>query len=278
MLFNQPHTNRTTRFNKPLARLLTTALLCTSVLAPQAWAMTPEQRGLEISIEAKQRDVGWADMATVMTMTLRNSEGQESIREIRLKSLEQEDDGDKSLTVFDKPRDVKGTAFLSFSHIETADDQWLYLPALKRVKRISSRNKSGPFMGSEFAFEDLTSFEVAKYSYKYLGDEVLDGVDSFVVEQYPTDKHSGYTRRVVWLDKQHYRVQKMDFYDRKDSLLKTLSFTQYNQYLGQYWRADQSTMTNHQTGKTTVLDYKNYQFKVGLKPSDFNKSSLKRVR
>ncbi|MEH6470898.1 MAG: outer membrane lipoprotein-sorting protein [Halopseudomonas sp.] len=278
MLLNRPLINQTSRFNKPLAGLVTAALLCSAAVAPQSWAMTPQERGLEISVEAKQRDIGWADMATVMTMTLRNSEGQESIREIRLKSLEQEEDGDRSLTVFDMPKDVKGTAFLSFSHIETADDQWLYLPALKRVKRISSRNKSGPFMGSEFAFEDLTSFEVAKYSYKYLRDETLDGIDSFVVEQYPTDKYSGYTRRVVWLDKQHYRVQKVDFYDRKDSLLKTLSFAQYNQYLDQYWRANQSTMTNHQTGKTTVLDYKDYQFKLGLKPSDFNKNSLKRAR
>ncbi len=82
-----------------------------------------------------------------MLMVLRNKQGEESVREIRIKNLEMENDGDKSLTVFDKPRDVKGTAFLSFSHPVGADDQWLYLPALKRVKRIASRNKSGPLWG-----------------------------------------------------------------------------------------------------------------------------------
>jgi outer membrane lipoprotein-sorting protein len=275
MLFNQTVIKR---INKPLLGLAASLLLSTLYMTSPASAMTPQERGLEISIEAKKRDIGWGDMTTEMTMTLRNAEGQESVREIRMKTLEQSDDGDKSLTVFDKPRDIKGTAFLSFSHIDAADDQWLFLPALKRVKRISSRNKSGPFMGSEFAFEDLTSFEVAKYSYKYLRDDTLDGIDSFVVEQYPTDKYSGYTRRVVWLDKEHYRALKVDFYDRKDSLLKTLSFAEYNQYLGKYWRANRSTMINHQSGKSTVLDYADYQFGVGLKASDFNKNSLKRAR
>ena len=120
-----------------------------------ALALTAEDKGLEIAQEAINRDTGWTDNTADMLMYLRNQQGQESIRELKIKSLEQQDDGDKSLTIFNKPRDVKGTAFLSFSHPVGADDQWLYMPALKRVKRISSTNKSGPFMGSEFAFEDL---------------------------------------------------------------------------------------------------------------------------
>ncbi len=237
-----------------------------------------EQKGLDISIEAKKRDLGWQDSTADMLMLLRNKQGQESIREIKIKSFEIVDDGDKSLTIFNKPRDVKGTAFLSFSHPVEADDQWLFLPALKRVKRISSRNKSGPFMGSEFAFEDLSSFEVEKYSYKYLGDEEINGLQSFKVEQYPVDENSGYTRRVVWLDKTEYRVQKIDFYDRKNSLLKTLSFNDYKQYLGKHWRADNQHMLNHQNGKNTELQWSNYNFKTGLSESDFNRNSLKRAR
>jgi hypothetical protein len=116
-----------------------------------------QRLGLKISQEAKKRDTGWTDSTSDMLMVLRNKQGQESIREIKNKTLELLDDGDKSLTVFNKPRDVKGTSFLSFSHTVGNDDQWLYLPSLKRVKRISSRNKSGPFMGSEFSFEDIAS-------------------------------------------------------------------------------------------------------------------------
>ncbi|MGB0465929.1 MAG: outer membrane lipoprotein-sorting protein [Pontibacterium sp.] len=241
-------------------------------------AATPQEQGMAISVEAKARDHGWQDMQAEMNMTLRNKQGQESIREIRMKSLEVEGDGDKSLSVFDKPRDVKGTAFLSFSHSVGSDDQWLYLPALKRVKRIASRNKSGPFMGSEFAYEDLSSFEIEKYSYKFIKEETCEGGQCFVVEQYPTDKNSGYTRRIVWLDKDEYRLWKIEFYDRKNSKLKTLTYHNYQQYQAKHWRPDLMKMVNHQTGKSTDLSWHSYQFKTGLSDSDFNKNSLKRAR
>ena len=118
-------------------------------------AETPEQKGLKIAQAADARDAGFADFTANMVMTLKNRAGNTSTRIIRIKTLEGKNDGDKSLSLFDEPADVKGTAMLTFSHGLKADDQWLYLPALKRVKRINSRNKSGPFMGSEFAFEDL---------------------------------------------------------------------------------------------------------------------------
>lgn len=242
------------------------------------YAEDAAQKGRTIAAESIARDTGWGDMQADMQMILRNRQGEQSLREIRMKSLEQENDGDKSLTIFDKPLDVKGTAFLSFSHALGADDQWLYLPALKRVKHISSRNKSGPFMGSEFAYEDLSSFEIEKYNYKYIRDEVLDDQACFVVEQYPVDKHSGYTRRVVWLDKAEYRVQQVEFYDRKDSLLKSLSYSGYQQYRDKFWRPDRMNMINHQTGKSTELRWSNYRFGTGLDEADFNRNSLKRAR
>ena len=205
--------------------------------------------GEAIAIKADQLDSGRSDPTADLKTVLRNRHGQESTREIRSRTLEVEGDGDKSLSIFDNPRDVKGTAFLSFTHATKPDDQWLYLPALKRVKRISSNNKSGPFMGSEFAYEDLTSQEVEKYTYKYLRDEDLDGRPTFVIERYPAYKHSGYTRLVTWLDKETYSPLKIDFYDRKNSLLKTLTYHDYKQYLGKYWRADRMEMVNHVTGK-----------------------------
>ena len=262
-------------------KILISALsaLSLTLVANLSFALSPEeQKGLDISVEAKKRDIGWQDSTADMMMLLRNQQGQESIREIKMKSLEVQNDGDKSLTIFNKPRDVKGTAFLSFSHPVEADEQWLFLPALKRVKRISSRNKSGPFMGSEFAFEDLSSFEVEKYTYKFLAEEEVYGLKTFKVEQYPVDENSGYTRRIVWLDTQEYRVHKIDFYDRKNSLLKTLSFTDYKQYLAKHWRADKQEMINHQNGKSTELKWSNYNFKTGLSESDFNRNSLKRAR
>ena len=249
-----------------------------ALLSFTSLAESPEERGLAIATEADRRDTGFGDYTSDVKMILRNKQGQESIREIRSKTLEVEGDGDKSLTIFDKPRDVQGTALLSFTHKEGPDDQWLYLPALKRVKRIASDNKSGPFMGSEFAYEDIASQEVEKYTYKYLRDDTLDGLEVFVFERYPVDEKSGYTRQIIWMDKEHYKERKIEFYDRKDSLLKTLVLADYHQHLDQYWRAHDMYMENHQTGKNTRLLQSNYNFRSGLTDRDFDKNALKRAR
>ncbi len=255
--------------------LLITTLLLTPVVAN---AETAEEKGLAIAVEADKRDTGFEDFTANMVMELRNKQGDVSTRTIRLKTLEVAGDGDKSMSIFDKPADVKGTAFLTFSHAIKPDEQWLYLPALKRVKRINSKNKSGPFMGSEFAYEDLASQEIEKYTYKYLRDEQLNGVDYFVMERYPAYEHSGYTRQLAWVNKDKYVAEKIEFYDRKNDLLKTLVNTGYQQYLEQYWRPNEMLMENHQTGKSTLLTWQDYKFKNGLEDKDFSRNSLKRAR
>jgi predicted RND superfamily exporter protein/outer membrane lipoprotein-sorting protein len=238
-----------------------------------------ENKGLEIARKADLRDVGFGDLETNVLMVLKNKNGKESTRQIRIRTLEVVGDGDKSLVIFDNPKDVKGTAFLNFTHKVGDDDQWLYLPALKRVKRISSQNKSGSFMGSEFAYEDFASQEVEKYTYKWLRDEIYENIECYVVERYPVDQaNSGYIRQVTWVDKKEYRLLKVDFYDRKDSLLKTLTTDGYHQYQDKYWRAEEMHMLNHQNNKSTSLKFSDYQFGNGLTENDFNTNSLARVK
>lgn len=244
-----------------------------------AEALSPEDKGLQIATETDRRDAGFKDSTVTVTMTLIDKNGKKSLRKIRVKTMEVPGDGDKSLTIFDNPRDIKGTAFLSYTHKAGDDDQWIYLPALKRVKRISSRNKSGSFMGSEFSYEDIASQEVEKYTYKWIRDEVYDGRDSFVIEQYPVDsKNSGYRRQVVWIDKKEYRLLKVEYYDRTNSLLKTLTLTKFRQYKGRFWRPDEMLMVNLRTGKSTNLQYADYRFGIGLEDKDFTHLSLKRAK
>ncbi len=200
-----------------------------------AVAGAAEDKGLAIAKETDRRDLGWGDSLVSAKMVLKNKQGQTSDRWMKLKSLEGKTDGDKSIIVFTRPFDIDGTALLTFTHKKGDDDQWLFLPALKRVKRISSSNKSGSFVGSEFAYEDLTSQEVEKYTYKYLRDEACGALKCFVTERYPVDENSGYTRQIVWTDKAEYRVLKIMYYDRKNAHLKTLVFKSYKKYLGQYW-------------------------------------------
>lgn len=242
-------------------------------------ATTVAEEGLGIIKEAISRDSGFGDSVSEVKMVLKNAEGQESYRSLKISTLEVEGDGDKLLTYFDRPRDIKGTALLALTHLDRDDDQWLFLPAIRRVKRIQSSNKSGSFLGSEFAYEDLASEEVEKFtSYTYLRDEPCGKLSCFVVERVPANKNSGYTRQLVWIDSEHYRFMRIDYYDRRNTLLKTRTYSDYQLYLGKFWRSSDITMENHQSGKTTKLLVGNVRFQVGLSNRDFDRNSLKRAR
>ena len=247
-------------------------------LPPAILADEYVEQGLQIMTEVDLRDTGWVDYTVDLTMILSNARGETSERQIQVKSKETEGDGDRTLLVFDTPPDVRGTGLLTYTNLNGEDDQWLYLPALKRIKRIASKNKSGPFVGSEFAYEDLTSQEVSKYSYKYLNDETIAGNEHFIVERFPVDKNSGYTRQVAWIDKEHYRFQRIEFFDRKNKHQKTLSFYDYSLYNNRFWRAASMIMENHVSKKNTQLIWNNFQFDRGVRDQDFNKNALKRVR
>jgi outer membrane lipoprotein-sorting protein len=259
---------------------LTTLLLACALYLPHALAEDLESKGFEIAARSDHTDRGFSGSKVELTMVLRNAAGKESSRTLEIQTLEAPDDdvGDKSLVIFDSPRDINGTALLSHAKIIDPDDQWLYLPALKRVKRISSTNKSGPFVGSEFAFEDFTSTELKKYDYKWLREEPCGEFTCDVIERYPLYDNSGYTRQISWIDQTDYQVRKLDFYDRKNSLLKTLNFEDYREYDGKYWRSHKLSMQNHQTGKSTELLYSDYEFTTDLTDNDFNKGVLKRGR
>jgi len=261
-----------------LLTLVPSLILGLALNSTLALAETSQEKGLSIAKKIKQRDLGWGNSESNLIMTLRTKGGQEIVRRMRSKSLEVEGDGDKGLTIFDTPKDVKGTAFLSHSHTVDADDQWIYLPAVKRVKRIASRNKSGPFLGSEFAFEDLSSFEIEKFTFNYLRDENYKDQDMYVVEMVPTDKYSGYKRTVAWVDKEHYRVFKIDFYDRRNTLLKTLTTEGHKLYKDKYWRSSHQYMVNHKNGKSTDIEIENLTFDVSLTDDDFNEKRLQRSR
>ncbi len=266
------------RHHGTVSRVLVLACFYLATSSGLANAETPEEKGLRIAREASIRNDGFGDFTAAMTMVLHDRQGRESVRKMRFRVLEMPGDGDRSLFVFDEPRDVQGTALLTHAHINAQDDQWLYLPALKRVKRINAAKRSGSFMGSEFSYEDMGSQEVEEYTHKYLRDEPCGEFTCTVTEQVPLDKKSGYSRKVVWQDTIELRIQKMELYDRKKSHLKTLTFSNYRQYLSQFWRAGLQTMVNHLTGASTMLKWEDFRFRNDLDESEFTQAVLRRVR
>jgi len=249
-------------------------------LAQRAPAATAPDPGYEIAARSDRTDNGFGESEVDLRMILRNAAGQESTRSLRIWTLEKPDEtvGDKSLVLFDTPRDIEGTALLSHAKILDPDDQWLYLPALKRVKRISSSNKSGPFVGSEFAFEDFTSLELNKFDYAFVRSEACGDFTCDVIERQPRYENSGYTRQLAWVDQTDYQIRKVEFYDRRGDLLKVLELEDYRRYDNGVWRAHRLTMTNVQTNKQTDLIYDPYRFDVALSESDFVKGRLTRLR
>ncbi len=263
---------------------LLNSFLLAGALALAANAEAPSgamaEKGFEVAARSDRSDRGFRDSKVELKMILRNKAGKETTRRLSIATLEIPDEGtgDKSLIVFESPADISGTALLSHAKILDPDDQWLFLPALKRVKRISSANKSGPFVGSEFAFEDFTALELNKFTYKYIREEACGELMCDVVERYPRYERSGYTKQITWLDQRDYQVRKVEFYDRRGDLLKTLVLEDYQQYEGKYWRAKRMSMVNHKTGKSTDLIYSDYTFQAGLRDRQFVKTVLTRLR
>jgi hypothetical protein len=277
---------RTGTVGRKFTSLIGAALLATSMSAVSEPYVTPvqgktpeEMKGFEVEARADRSDRGFGDSEVELKMILSNAAGQQSTRTLQISTLEIPDEnlGDKSLVVFKTPKDIDGTALLSHAKILEADDQWLFLPALKRVKRISSANKSGPFVGSEFAFEDFTALELNKYSYLWLREEPCDDLKCDVVERRPRYENSGYTRQVAWIDQKIHQIRKVEFYNRRDDLLKTLTISDFTLY-GKIWRAHKLSMVNHQTSKSTDMIYGEYRFGLGMEEKDFVKSRLTNIR
>ncbi|MEM6811436.1 MAG: outer membrane lipoprotein-sorting protein [Pseudomonadota bacterium] len=252
--------------------------VCMTFALP-AMAQSPEEKGFAIAAKSDRMDKGFKSSIAKLTMTLKNAAGDKTVRDLEIKTQEKanEDVGDKSVTLFFTPPDVEGTALLSHAKILDSDDQWLFLPELSRVKRISSSNKSGPFVGSEFSFEDLTAAELGKYEYKYIETTTLDGLKVDVLEQVPLYKRSGYTKLVAYYDQDINQLRKVEFYNRGGSHFKTLTQSEFKNFGGTIYRPMVQQMDNHLTGKSTTLRAESYNFGVDLDENEFRPSALSQL-
>jgi outer membrane lipoprotein-sorting protein len=233
------------------------------------------QDGYEISKKSWKNQRGFGDEKAKTTLELIAANGTVVKREMINLTLEQPGDKDLSLIQFLNPADVRGTGLLTHQNPAGDDKQWLYMPAVRRTKKISSSNKSGSFMASEFSYEDISGNTLDKWTYKFLREETLGGKECYVIEKAPRYKNSGYSKVTTWITKENYLGIRSEFWDRKGSLLKVQEIDGWKQY-GSAWRAAKISITNVQTNKKSVLSWSERQMKQGLDKKDFSRKVLKR--
>ena len=181
---------------------------------------------------------------------------------------------------FQKPADVKGTGFLSFEYDDSSkeDDRWLYLPAMRKVRRISGSSKNDYFMGSDFTYDDMGDKDLDDYKYKLIKEEKCKGGMCWVVESIPVKrKDLNYSRVVSWVRKDALRTVKAEFYDWDKRLLKVLTLKVLKKHQG-FWTAFLMEMENVQNKHRTVLELKERKYDTDVSDSLFRVSTLERGR
>ena len=233
-------------------------------------------RGLEIFQKVDNSQSGYGSSNTTVEMILYDKNGKSRSRKMRFQDFES-NLNDKSLIVFEKPKKEFGITLLTKTYTQEEDKQWLYLPNFNRTKKISSGKKSSSFVGSEFAFEDISSYPINKFSYEYLETIKLNGKSFYVVKIIPLYAGTGYSKKISWVDYERNVVVKTEFYDKGGEHLKTLTSRNFRQYPNRQWRAAVLEMENHKTGRRTELNYEEYTFCEDCSGDDVDQYSLDRI-
>jgi len=231
--------------------------------------------GLQIIENVYNRPTG-TDSQGDLTMSLINAQGDQRVREIK-QFIKDFGASEKKIMFFVSPADVRNTSFMNWSYDEEGkdDDQWIYLPALKKVKRISSDSKSDYFMGSDFTYDDLGDRHPSDDTHKLLREETVDGEACYVVESIPKDEEYMYPRSVTWIIKDKWIGLRKEFYDEDGELLKTLTVKNYEKING-FWIILHSEMHNVQKNHTTKMELANLKIDSGISDDTFTERIMKR--
>ncbi len=215
------------------------------------------------------------DQTSILTMTLTNKQGKQRIRKIKQFSKDM-GDIEKSIMFFQSPADVKNTSFMNWSYdSDKSDDQWIYLPALKKTKRISSDSKNDYFMGSDFTYDDLGDRKLEADNHKLLKEETINGHACYVVESVSKDEEYMYSKTKTWIRKDNFVGMKKEFYDEDNELLKILSIKKVDKIAG-FWVITHSEMKNVQKNHTTSMNLSDVQVNTGMSASKFTERMMMR--
>ena len=254
-------------------KTITKQLIALAVFAAAAGsAFAQGLTGKEIMQKVDKREKAASDSFT-MRMTLTNAGGKKRVREVTAYSKDYGSEK-KTVMVFILPADVKGVGYLSFSYDDAAknDDRWLYIPALKKAKRISGSSSQDYFMGTDFTYDDISGHKIDDYTYTLLAEETVDGKNCWKIESVPVKK-SMYSKYISWIDRESLVQVKAEFYDEQGTLLKVLIVSGIEKKDG-FWTADKMEMNNLQKKHTTLIETLKHEFNKNISDSYFRVSSL----
>lgn len=234
----------------------------------------PVLTGYEIAEKAYHAEDG-NDVKALMHMEIVKSNGKKKIRKL---AMARKDFGksNRSLIYFTEPADVKGTSFLTWNHADKEEnDQWLYLPALKRVKRISTTNKSKSFMGSDFSYEDFSKRSLQKDTYRLIGEEKIDGSLCYLIESVSKDTSETILKRMIWVRSDTYLIIKTDLYGAGEKLLKRFTTGEVKSVQGietiVFFKMEDLQKGGHSTMRLEKIRYNN-----GLEDRMFSVEGIKK--
>jgi hypothetical protein len=243
-------------------------------------AASSGQTAREIMEQQKKRHQVDREETTVQ-MELINRSGNKKERTLNIYSYRQEDGLSKGLIKFTEPADIRGVGLLTWEQAaDQEDDQWIYIPAAKRVKRIAAGGKKNAFMGTDFAFEDMRPERLDAHEYKLTKSESVDGHDCYVIEAVPsTDKEkkeSGYGKRIFWIRKDILITVKTEFYDNRDRLVKSGTSSEIEALEGNVYRAGRAEMETIRSNTKTVMITKSRSLSPDFDESFFTQQVLSR--
>lgn len=251
---------------KHLAMIAIIALATTVPLAAQI-------SGTDVMQHVFDRPSGDTMQAT-LNMTITNSRG--STRERSIVQFRKDDgETEKKIMFFTAPADVRNTSFLSFSYADGKnDDQWIYLPALGRVRRIASDKSNESFMGSDFTYDDMGARHPDEDTHTILREETIDGWSCYVVESIPVESNSDFAKTISWVIKDEWIGLKKEFLDTKGEVIRTLTIEDYEK-IDNIWVITDMTMSNLQKNTSTRIMMDEVSFNDTLRDSFFTERQMK---
>jgi len=254
-------------------------VLCVASWAGWAAAESSARALLDQTRQLSQTTRKWSDRTQHLNLTIVDRHGGERHRELTIRFRKYPEDRSRTIVFFESPPEVKGVGFLQWADPHATDEQWLYLPELKRVRKISSGAKRESFVGTDFSYDDLaiisqiTDWSDADAHTVLLRDEAVNGQPCHVIEFTPTGKELTYGKLLVWLRADDLTIVKYELYGKDGQLEKILGLGDIR-LVGAIPTAFHWEMQNVQGGSRTVVDFTEVRYDSGLDDGTFTQRTL----